>query len=53
LSGQAVGMVTATQALHAKQQVMRQRGQARRHQAKLKERIEDKAVDTVVEKIAD
>jgi ProP effector len=34
LSGQAVGMVTAAQTLHAKQQAKRQRGQARRNQAK-------------------
>ncbi|OWJ93085.1 ProQ activator of osmoprotectant transporter prop [Pseudomonas sp. A46] len=53
LSGQAVGMVTAAQALHAKQQAKRQRGQARRHQAKSKEVIQDKSADTAVEIIAD
>lgn len=49
LSGQAVGVVTAAQALHAK----RQRGQARRIQTKPKEPIQDKAVDTAVEHIVD
>lgn len=49
LSGQAVGVVTAAQALHAKQQ----RGQARRIQTKPKEPIQDKAVDTAVEPIVD
>lgn len=37
LSGQPAGVVTATQAMHAKQQASRQRGQDRRHRAKLKE----------------
>lgn len=36
LSGQAVGLVTAAQALHAKRQAQRQRGQARRNQSKPK-----------------
>ena len=49
LSGQAVGVVTAAQALHAK----RQRGQARRIQTKPKEPIQDKAVDTAAEHIVD
>ena len=53
LSGQAVGIVTAAQALHAKQQAKRQRGQARRVQTKPKEPIQDKAVDTAVEPIVD
>lgn len=53
LSGQAAGMVTAAQALHAKQQAKRQRGQARRNQTKPKERIPDKAVDTAVGQIVD
>lgn len=53
LSGQAVGVVTAAQALHAKQKARRQRGQARRNQTKPKEPIQDKAVDTAVEQIAD
>ena len=38
LSGQAVGAVTAAQALHAKQQASRQRGQVRRNQSKQKNR---------------
>ncbi|KQM51491.1 ProQ activator of osmoprotectant transporter prop [Pseudomonas sp. Leaf15] len=37
LGGQPAGVVTATQATHAKQQASRQRGQDRRHRAKLKE----------------
>jgi ProP effector len=37
LSGQPAGVVTATQALHAKQQASRQRGQDRRNRAKSKE----------------
>jgi ProP effector len=49
LSGQAVGVVTAAQAQHAK----RQRGQARRVQTKPKQPIQDKAVDTAVEPIVD
>ena len=51
LSGQAVGAVTAAQALHAKQQAKRQRGQARRTQSKPKEHI--LAADTAAEQIAD
>jgi ProP effector len=51
LSGQAVGSVTAAQALHAKQQAKRQRGQARRTQSKLEEPIP--AADTIAEKSAD
>jgi ProP effector len=53
LSGQAVGMVTTAQSLHAKQQAKRQRGQARRNQKTPKERIQDKAVDTTVEQTMD
>jgi len=37
LSGKPAGLVTATQAMHAKQQASRQRGQDRRHRAKSKE----------------
>lgn len=51
LSGQAVGTVTASQALHAKQQAKRQRGQARRIQSKPKVRIP--AANTAAEQIAD
>lgn len=53
LSGQAVGTVTAAQALYAKQQARRQRGQARRTQAKPKAPVQDKAADTTVEQIVD
>ena len=49
LSGQAVGTVTAAQALHAKQQASRQRVQARRNQSKQKDRPQDPAADTVVQ----
>ncbi|WP_181299074.1 ProQ/FinO family protein [Pseudomonas sp. Q2-TVG4-2] len=51
LNGQAVGSVTAAQALHAKQQAKRQRGQARRNESKPKERIP--AAETTAKKIAD
>lgn len=51
LNGQAVGSVTATQALYAKQQAKRQRGQARRTESKPKERIP--AAETTAKKIAD
>lgn len=37
LSGQPAGVVTSTQAMYAKQQASRQRGQDRRHRAKPKE----------------
>ena len=53
LSGQAVGLVTAPQALHAKQLAKRQRGQARRNQATPKERTQDKTVDTEAEQTMD
>lgn len=49
LSGQAIGTVTAAQALHAKQQASRQRVQARRNQSKQKDRPQDPAADTVVQ----
>lgn len=52
LSGQAVGIVTAAQALHAKQQAKRQRGQVRRNQATPKAR-QDKVVDTAAEQTVD
>jgi len=51
LSGQTAGTVTAAQALHAKQQAKRQRGQARRHQKAPKEPLRDKAIDSAVEQI--
>jgi len=53
LNGEAVGVVTAAQALHARQQAKRQRGQARRHPKKPKAPVEDKAIDTAVEQTAD
>ncbi|HSC82152.1 MAG TPA: ProQ/FINO family protein [Pseudomonas sp.] len=52
LSGQAAGTVTATQAIHAQQQIKRQRMQARRAQAKAKDRTTP-AADTAVEPQAD
>jgi ProP effector len=51
LSGQAVGAVTAAQALHAKQQAKRLRGQARRTPSTLKERTP--AAEIAAELIAD
>lgn len=51
LCGQPVGSVTAAQALHARQQAKRQRGQARRTQSKPKQRIP--AADSTAEKTAD
>ena len=53
LTGQAVGIVTVAQALHAKHQTTRQRGQSRRNQSKPKALIEDKAVETVLEEVVD
>lgn len=53
LSGQAAGMVTAAQALYAKQQAKRHRGQARRNQKTPKERTQDKPVDSTVEQTID
>lgn len=53
LSGQAVGTVTAAQALHAKQQAKRQRGQARRIQSKPKERMQGPVADTAAEQSVD
>lgn len=52
LSGQAVGTVTAAQALHAKRQASRQRGQARRNLSKPKERPQNPADDTVTQQTA-
>lgn len=53
LGGQAVGVVTAAQALHAKQQARRQRVQARRIQSKPKALIQDLAADTAAEQTVD
>lgn len=49
LSGQAVGIVTAAQALHAKQQAQRQRRQARRDQSAPKAPTEAGPADTAAE----
>lgn len=49
LNGQPVGVVTATQAMHAKHQATRQRGQDRRHRAKLKEGGHAPAASAAVE----
>ena len=46
LQGQPVGVVTAAQALHAKQQARRHRAEARRNQAKAKAPAEDKPVES-------
>lgn len=50
LSGQPAGVVTATQAMHAKQQASRQRGQDRRHRTKLNEGGQAPAAVAAVEK---
>lgn len=49
LSGQPAGVVTSTQAVYAKQQASRQRGQDRRHRAKSKEGAQASAASTAVE----
>ena len=49
LNGQPAGVVTANQALHAKQQAKRKRGQARRAQAKPKAAAQTPAADAVAE----
>lgn len=49
LNGQPAGVVTANQALHAKQQAKRQRGQARRAQAKPKAAAQAPAGDAAAE----
>ncbi|MCJ1886501.1 ProQ/FinO family protein [Pseudomonas sp. LA21] len=58
LNGQAAGIVTASQALHAKQQAARQRSQDRRNRAKSKTPVPAPAAaadtaDTAVEQTAD
>ncbi|MEE4075156.1 ProQ/FinO family protein [Pseudomonas viridiflava] len=53
LNGQAVGTVTATQAIHARQQASRQRGQDRRNSGKLKVRATASVADTAMEPTAD
>lgn len=49
LNGQPAGVVTATQAIYARQQASRQRGQDRRHRAKSKEGSKAPAAGTAVE----
>ncbi|MDH4560928.1 MULTISPECIES: ProQ/FinO family protein [unclassified Pseudomonas] len=49
LNGQAAGTVTASQALHAKRQASRQRGQERRNRSKPKALVQDAAADTAAE----
>ena len=51
LNGQAVGVVTAAQALYAKQQAKRQRAQARRSQSKPKEPAA--VAETAAEQVVD
>ncbi|MBC3492473.1 ProQ/FinO family protein [Pseudomonas taiwanensis] len=53
LGGQAVGIVTAAQAMYAKQQAARQRSQERRNRAKSKERVSAPAADIAVEQTTD
>ena len=53
LSGRAVGTVTASQVMHAKQQASRQRGQARRNSGKHKARVLVPAADAAMEPTAD
>jgi ProP effector len=53
LNGQAVGIVSVSQAVHAKHQAKWQRGQARRNQAKPKALADDKAIEGVVEEVVD
>jgi len=53
LNGQAVGTVTAAQALHAKQQASRQRSQDRRNRMKSKTSTPAPVADTAVEPAKD
>ena len=54
LNGQPVGIVTASQALHAKHQARRQRAQARRTQQKAKNSEQDTpATDAATEPVTD
>lgn len=53
LYGQAAGIVTAAQALHAQHLAKRQRGQARRNQAKPKDKVVDTAAATQNSNLAD
>lgn len=49
LNGQPVGIVTASQAIHAKRQASRQRGQDRRNRAKPHAPVPAPAIDSAVE----
>lgn len=51
LDGQSVGTVSASQALHAKQQASRQRNQDRRSRAKSKASVLAALADTAVEQV--
>ncbi len=53
LSGQAGGIVTAAQAIYAKQQAARQRSQERRNRVKSKARVSAPAADIAVEQTTD
>jgi len=53
LSGQAAGIVTAAQAMYAKQQALRQRSQDRRNRAKSKAPVPAPVADAVVEQTTD
>lgn len=53
LTGQSAGIVTASQAMYAKQQATRQRGQERRNRAKSKERVSASTGDTAFDQTSD
>lgn len=53
LQGQPVGVVTAAQASHARQQARRHRMEARRNQAKAKAPADDKAADSAAQPSAE
>ncbi|MES3709406.1 ProQ activator of osmoprotectant transporter prop [Pseudomonas putida] len=53
LNGQVAGIVTATQAIHAKQQAARHRGQDRRNRAKSKARAAAPVAETPAEQTPD
>lgn len=53
LSGEPAGVVTATQAMHAKRQASRKRGQDRRHRANLKDVAQAHATVAAVERDTD
>ncbi|PBP93250.1 ProQ/FinO family protein [Pseudomonas congelans] len=53
LNGQAVGTVTAAQAMYAKQQASRQRGQARRNNGKQKAHVSAPNADAAMQQTAE